>query len=245
MAPAAVALITGGARRIGACISETLAARGVAIALHYHDSEQSAQHLARTLHARHGRAPLLLEADLSDSAAPERLVAATLAHFGRLDALVNNAAVYTATPFGTVEMETWEQIMAINLRAPFLLAQAAAPALREQGGAIVNLGDFYGTHPLPGYLAHSVSKAGLLMLTRSLAKELGPRVRVNAVSPYLAAWAERAQPAEGTRAELVARTALQRAGVPDEIAVAVAFLLLDAPYITAENLVIDGGRSVF
>lgn len=240
-----VALITGGARRVGASIAEALAARGMALALHCHRSAPEALALAARLTRRHGQPPLLLEGDLRDPELPQQLVAAVLDRFGRLDALVNNAARYQPTPMGAVEAATWDQIMAINLRAPFLLAQAAAPALRARDGCIVNLGDFYGSFPLPGYVAHSVSKAGLLMLTRGLAKELGPAVRVNAVSPYLAIWAERTFPAEGTREELIAKTAMKRAGIPEDIAQAVAFLILDAPFITGQNLTVDGGRSLY
>lgn len=240
-----IAFITGGARRIGASIAHALAARGMALALHYHRSEQAAQELADELQRQHGVTPLLLEGDLRDPAVPRHLVAAVVAHFGRLDALVNNAAVYQTTPVATADPASWDQIMAINLRAPFLLAQAAAPHLRGQNGCIVNLGDYYGGFPLPNYVAHSVSKAGLLMLTRGLAKELGPAIRVNSVSPYLAAWAEQPMPAEGTRDELVAKTALKRVGSPEEIAAAVKFLILDACFMTGENLVVDGGRSLY
>jgi pteridine reductase len=187
----------------------------------------------------------LLGGDLADPELPSRLIHEAVGHFGRLDGLVNNASLYQATPLDELDIAAWERIQAVNLRAPLFLARAAAPHLRHSQGAIVNMGDIYAERPLAGYLPYSVSKAGLIALTRALAKELGPEVRVNTVSPGGALWAESERPAEGDRRSILQRTALKREGSPEDIAGAVAYLLFDAPYVTGHNLVVDGGRMVY
>lgn len=240
-----VTLITGAAKRVGAGIAEHLAARGMRLAIHYNRSRAEAEALAARLSADYGIEALTLQADLRDVAVLPLLVDSVLDHFGRLDALVNNASAFYPTPVDEVSPEQWDDLLNTNLRAPFFLAQAAATALRNSQGAIVNIADIYGERPLANYLPYSVSKAGLIMLTKGLAKDLGPAIRVNAVAPGVALWAESKHPAEGTRQGILAKTALKRAGSPADVAAAVAFFLLDAPYVTGQVLAVDGGRSVY
>lgn len=240
-----VVLITGAARRVGACIARRLAAAGCDLLLHYRHSAAAAEALAAELQGAHRIRVHLLGGDLADPGLPARLIHETIGHFGRLDGLVNNASLYAPTPLGELDIAAWERIQAVNLRAPLFLARAATPHLRHSRGAIVNMGDIYAERPLTGYLPYSVSKAGLIALTRALAKELGPEVRVNAVSPGVALWAESERPAEGDRRSILQRTALKREGSPEDIAGAVAYLLFDAPYVTGHNLVVDGGRMVY
>ncbi|MEY2341724.1 pteridine reductase [Acidithiobacillus sp. IBUN Pt1247-S3] len=244
-APEKVVLVTGAARRVGAAIARHLAGRGCHLVLHYRQSRAEAEGLAAQLRAEAQIEVLLLAGDLSDPATPAQLMAATIAHFGRLDGLVNNASLYAPAPFAQLTPGDWERMEAIHLRAPLFLTQAAWPHLRAQGGAVVNLGDVHGEIPLRGYLPYSVSKAGLLALTRSLAKELGPEVRVNSVSPGVVLWAEGQDPPDGDRQGLLERNALKRVGNPEDIAQAVAWLLFDAPYVTGHNLVVDGGRMLY
>lgn len=240
-----VVLITGAARRVGACIARRLAAAGCDLLLHYRHSAAAAEALATELQGDHSIRAHLLGGDLADPGLPAQLIHEAVGHFGRLDGLVNNASLYQATPLDGLDIAAWERIQAVNLRAPLFLALAAAPHLRHSRGAIVNMGDIYAERPLASYLPYSVSKAGLIALTRALAKELGPEVRVNTVSPGVALWAESERPAEGDRRSILQRTALKREGSPEDIAGAVAYLLFDAPYVTGHNLVVDGGRMVY
>ena len=179
--------------------------------------------------------------DLGDDAVPPRLVAETLSRFGRLDALVNNASAFHPTPLGRATPAMWDELFAANARAPFFLCQAAAPALRAAGGAIVNLGDIYGERPLKDHAIYCMAKAALLMLTQSLAKDLGPEVRVNAVAPGAVMWPEQGK-AEHEKQAMLASTALRRAGEPGDVAEAVRWLIQDARYTTGEVVRVDGGR---
>ncbi|MBN2679022.1 pteridine reductase [Acidithiobacillus montserratensis] len=240
-----VVLITGAARRVGAAIARHLAARGCHLVLHYRRSRTEAEALAAALREQYGRECLLVEGDLTDASFPAELIAAGLAHFGRLDGLVNNASIYQAAPFAQITLEDWQHMEAIHLRAPLFLTQAAVPHLRQSQGAVVNIGDIHGEIPLRSYLPYSVSKAGLLALTRSLAKELGPEIRVNSVSPGVVLWAENQDPPDGDKQALLERNALKRVGDPQDIAAAVAYLLFDAHYTTGHNLVVDGGRMLY
>ena len=238
-----VALVTGAARRIGAAIVRALHGAGHDVVLHYRRSREPAEALAGELEAGRAGSTLLVDAELLDEAAPTRLVEATLERFGRLDALVNNASTFYPTPVGSVTAAQWEDLMGTNLRAPFFIAQAAAPALGERGGGIVNLVDIHGTRPLAGHPVYSAAKAGLIMLTQSLAKELAPAVRVNGVAPGAILWAEHESDPD-TQADILARTALGRLGRPEDIAGAVLYLLRDAPYVTGQVLAVDGGRTL-
>ncbi|WP_374319576.1 pteridine reductase [Pseudoxanthomonas kaohsiungensis] len=237
-----VALVTGAARRIGAAIARRLHAGGHDLALHHlHSSDEMAALAAQLEQARPGSV-LVLRADLAAFDRLPELVAATVGRFGRLDALVNNASAFYPTPLDTVTPPQWDALFAVNARAPFFLAQAAAPHLRVARGAIVNLADVYAHRPLATHAPYSASKAALVSLTRALALELAPQVRVNAVAPGAILWPEHGQPAQAQQA-ILAATALGRAGAPDDIAAAVSWLLsAEAGYVTGQVLHVDGGR---
>ena len=238
-----VVLITGAAHRIGASITRTLHGAGMKVVVHYRGSEAEAQALAAELNQQRADSALLLQGDLSVQHALAPLVETAVAHWGRLDALVNNASLFYPTPIGSVTPPQWDDLMDVNLKAPFFLAQAAAPHLAKQGGCIVNIADIHADRPLKAYPVYSMAKAGLVMMTRALARELGPAIRVNAVAPGAILW-----PAQGLdeadQAAIVARTALKRQGVPQDIARTVLFLLRDAEYITGQVVNVDGGRSL-
>ncbi|MHB8116599.1 MAG: pteridine reductase [Acidithiobacillus ferrivorans] len=240
-----VVLITGAARRVGAAIARQLAAEGCQLALHYKRSAAEAEALVQDLRMQYGTEAFLIAGDLSEAETPARLIDAAIEHFGRLDGLVNNASLYAPAPFGEITSGDWAAMEAVHLRAPLFLTQAAAPHLRKSGGAVVNIGDIHAEIPLRGYLPYSVTKAGLLALTRALAKELGPEIRVNSVSPGVVLWAEDKDPPDGDQQGLIERNALKRVGSPEDIASAVAYLLFDAPYVTGHNLVVDGGRMLY
>ncbi len=236
-----VALITGGARRLGAAITRRLHADGWRVVIHCQRSTTDADALAAHLNSARTASSQVVQMNLTDAAAPGRLIAAASARWGRLDALVNNAAVFTPAPLADAGLDDWQQTLDVNLRAPFLLAQAAAGALAANGGAIVNLTDIYAERPKAGYVVYCVSKAGLTGLTRALARELAPAVRVNAVAPGAILWPEDA--ADTDRQALLARTPLGRCGEATDIADAVAYLL-GARYVTGQILAVDGGRSL-
>jgi pteridine reductase len=236
-----VALVTGAARRIGATIARTLHGAGYDLALHYRHSEEDMRELCAELEAARPRSTFAAQADLIDTDRLPALVDAVIAHYGRLDALVNNASTYYATPMGNATAAQWDDLFGANARAPFFLSQAAAPYLREAGGAIVNIADIYAERPLPGHAVYCMSKAALAMLTRVLAVELGPEVRVNAVAPGNVLWST--NPVKAETADMVQeRTTLARQGTPQDIADAVRFLLRDAGYCSGVTLAVDGGR---
>lgn len=237
------ALITGGARRIGAAIVRALHQAGMNIGLHYRASRRDAESLRDELHRQRPDSVLLLEAELRDIARLPELVAQTVARWGRLDLLVNNASSFYPTPVGTVDEAQWDELLGGNLKAPFFLAQAAAPHLQAARGAIVNIVDIYARRPLPNHAVYCVAKAGLAMLTRALALELGPRVRVNGVAPGAILWPEAGMSVEA-QAELLARIPLRRQGEPADIARAVLFLIQDGGYIDGQIIAVDGGRAL-
>ena len=236
-----VALVTGAARRIGAAIARRLHADGFDIALHFHRSAVEAQTLATELERARSGSVLLLQAELSELDRLPELVANTVGRFGRLDALVNNASAFFPTPLGSTTPAQWDALFAANVRAPFFLAQAAAPHLRASHGAIVNLADIHGERPLRDHAVYGMGKAALLHMTQALALELAPQVRVNAVSPGAILWPEGGKD-DIERTELLARTPLARTGSPEEIAEAVRWLLRDATYTTGQVIRVDGGR---
>lgn len=237
-----VALVTGAARRIGASIARRLHAAGHDLALHHLHSAAEMAALAAQLDAIRPGSVHVLQADLRQFERLPELVAATVGRFGRLDALVNNASNFHPTPLGALTPQQWDDLFAVNARAPLFLAQAAMPHLRAARGAIVNLADVYAGRPLREHAIYSAAKAALVSLTRALALELAPQIRVNAVAPGAILWPESGQPVEAQQA-ILAATALGRAGSPDDIAAAVAWLLsADAGYITGQVLHVDGGR---
>ncbi len=236
-----VALVTGAAHRIGAVIARTLHAAGYDLALHYRHSVDDAKTLALELETLRAHSTLLMQAELSDVSRLSPMIDTLLAHFGRLDGLVNNASTYFSTAVGEATQEQWDELFGANARAPFFLSQAAAPALRNAGGAIVNIADIYADRPLPAHTLYCMSKAALVMMTRSLAVELGPEVRVNAIAPGNILWSTNPVKAE-TPAMVTQRTTLARQGSPQEIADAVLYLLRDAHYCSGVVLPVDGGR---
>lgn len=241
--PRPVALITGAAKRVGATIARTLHAAGYDLVLHYRHSRDEMETLCAELDAARPASVVSIAADLADVDTLPRLVDAGTARFGRLDALVNNASSFFATPIGTITAAQWDELFASNARAPLFLAQAAAPALRATHGAIVNIVDIYAQRPLARHPVYSMAKAALAMMTLALAKELGPDVRVNGVAPGAVLWPD-AGKSYADRDELIARTPLQRAGAPEDVAAAVLFLLRDATFTTGQILAVDGGRSL-
>lgn len=236
-----VALVTGSARRIGAAIARALHAAGYDLALHCHQSRAELDALAMELETVRPDSTLVLQADLAEFDRLPELVAQAIGRYGRLDALVNNASSFQPTPIGTATPAQWDALFASNARAPFFLAQAAAPHLAATGGAIVNLADIHGERPLPEHTLYCMAKAALIMMTKSLALEFGPAVRVNAVSPGAILWPEAGSDA-GKQQAMLARTPLARTGTPEEVAEAVRWLLQDARYSTGQVLHVDGGR---
>jgi pteridine reductase len=239
-----VVLITGGAKRVGAAICRRLHAAGASLMLHYRASGGEARLLQAELNRARADSVALIQADLLELKTLPSLVEQTVQRFGRLDALVNNASSFYASPVGEITSAVWDDLMGTNLRAPLFLAQAAAPALRKTQGAIVNIVDIHAERPLKNYVVYSVAKSGLLALTRSLARELAPDVRVNAVAPGPILWPDDASFDEVSRQRIIAHTLLKREGSPDDVARAVRFLLADAAYVTGEMIRVDGGRHV-
>lgn len=236
-----VALITGSARRLGAAIAGGLHAAGYDVALHCGRSLAEARALAAQLETRRADSTQVLQADLAEFDRLPELVAHAVGRFGRLDALVNNASAFFPTPIGNATPDQWDALFGANARAPFFLAQAAAPHLRATRGAIVNLADLYGDRPLREHAMYGMSKAALLYMTRALALELAPEVRVNAIAPGAILWPESGK-SEAAKQALIERTPLGRIGTPGEIAEAVRWLLRDATYTTGQVLRLDGGR---
>ncbi len=238
-----VVLITGGARRVGAAMARALHAAGAGVLVHYRASSAAAAALAEELNHRRAGSAAVHRADLLDDTAPAALVAAALNRFGRLDVLVNNASSFYATPIGAITPAHWEDLMSSNLKAPLFLSQAAAPHLRAHDGQIINIVDIHGLRPLKGHPLYSAAKAGLVMLTRALARELAPHVRVNGIAPGPVLWPENSLDEELKR-EILEKTALKRLGDPSDIARTAVFLAGNAPYITGQIIAVDGGRSI-
>src|SRR5882762_1946911 len=237
------ALVTGAARRVGATIARKLHAAGANVVLHYRSSAEASEILARELNEARPNSVVLVEADLLDPSQLQTLPAIATSNFGTLDILVNNASTFYPTPVGDITEIDWNDLIGTNLKAPLFLSQAASAALRISNGLIVNIADIHGTRPLSRHPVYSIAKAGVIMLTQSLARELGPSIRVNAVAPGPVMWPEDGMDKE-LQAKIVDRTALKRPGSPDDVARAVLFFATEAPYITGQILAVDGGRSV-
>jgi pteridine reductase len=236
-------LITGGARRLGAAIARRLHAEGANILIHHLHSAREAAALAAELNAARAGSAALHRADLLDLEALPGVVAAAQHAFGRLDVLVNNASTFYPTPVGEITARAFDDLVGSNLRAPLFLTQAAAPELRLRRGLVLNLADIHALRPLKRHTVYCAAKAGLVMLTQSLARELGPAVRVNAIAPGPVLWPE-AELDGDLRKHIIERTALKRMGSPADVAAAALYFVRDAPYVTGQVLPIDGGRTV-
>jgi len=240
-----VALITGGARRVGAAVCRSLHAAGLDLMVHYRSSADDARALQAELNTARPESVALVQADLLNISSLPTMVNDTVRQFGRLDVLINNASSYYPTPVGEVGEGEWEDLMGTNLKTPLFLSQAAAPHLKRNHGCIINIVDIHADRPMRNYLVYSVAKGGLLALTRALASELGPEVRVNGVSPGVILWPEDERWSdEVARQRIIHSTLLKRVGEPEDIARTVRFLVLDAPYVTGQIIAVDGGRSI-
>ncbi|MBF0255436.1 MAG: pteridine reductase [Gammaproteobacteria bacterium] len=237
------ALITGGAQRIGAAIARLLHAEGMNLLLHYRRSASEAEGLAAELNDLRPGSVGLAQADLCQVSQLAPLVEQARLQFGRLDLLVNNASSFYPTPIGEVDEAIWDDLMGSNLKGPFFLSQAAAPLLAEHQGCIINLVDIHAERPKAGYPVYSMAKAGNAMMVKTLARELGPRVRVNGIAPGLILWPDQPM-TETERQTLLQRTVLQRAGKEEDIARTLLFLLRDGEYITGQIIAVDGGRTL-
>jgi len=238
-----VVLITGGARRVGAVVAGALHAAGANILIHYRSSAAAAKELCATLNQTRPGSAAMYAANLIEADAPEKLVTATLSEFGRIDVLINNASSFYATPVGKITLAQWDDLIGSNLKAPLFLSQAAAPSLAQHQGLIINMIDIHASRPLKAHPVYCAAKAGLAMLTRSLARELGPSIRVNGIAPGPVLWPE--EPIDAVlKQEIINKTALKRHGTPQDIARTALFLAQDAPYITGQIIAVDGGRSI-
>jgi pteridine reductase len=240
-----IVLITGGAKRVGASICRLLHANGANLMIHYRSSVNEARALQAELNLQRPNSVAIIQADLLNLSVLPSLVQETIKHFGKIDVLINNASSYYPTEIGDIQEEQWQDLMGSNLKAPLFLSQAAAVELRKQQGCIINITDMHVERPKKGYVVYSVAKAGLVTLTKSLAHELSPEVRVNAVAPGPVMWPEdNPQFDELYRQRVISQTLLKRIGEPKDIAKAVKFLIQDAPFITGQIIAVDGGRSL-
>lgn len=243
---APVILVTGGARRVGAAIVRRLHDAGARVAIHHRRSPDAAEAMAQSLNALRPGSATVVAGDLADVESCQRIINGVLDVFGRLDGLVNNASSFFPTPIGAIDEQAWNDLLGSNLKGPLFLSQAAAPALRTRRGAIVNITDIHGERPLAGYPVYCAAKAGLLGLTRALALELAPDVRVNAVAPGPILWPEgELEFSTEERDRIISHTLLKTPGNPDDIALTVKFLLMDSPYITGQVINVDGGRTAY
>jgi len=240
-----VILITGGAKRVGATMCRELHRQGARLMIHYNNSMSEARALQAELNLLRPNSVAIIQGDLLNLNVLPTLVSETVHQFGRLDVLINNASTYYPTDLGQINEENWQDLIGSNLKAPVFLAQAAATELRKNSGCIINITDMHIERPKKGYIVYSVAKAGLVTLTKSLAHELSPEVRVNAVAPGPVQWPEsNPQFDEVYRQRVINQTLLKRVGEAEDVAKAVKFLIYDAPFITGHILAVDGGRSL-
>ena len=238
-----VFLVTGAARRIGAAIVTRLHENGARVAIHYRSSAEDAKRLRNELNATRDNSAIALQADLLQFEQLPSLIDAVMDWGGRLDGLINNASSFYPTPMGSISESQWDELIGSNLKAPLFLSQAAVDALRVSGGSIVNIVDIHAQRPLRNHLIYGPAKAGLAMLTRSLAKDLAPEIRVNGVSPGAILWPEEGM-TDAKQLNILEQIPLQRAGEPRDIADTVLFLVKDASYVTGQIIAVDGGRSI-
>jgi len=240
-----VALITGAARRIGAALTESLHQQGYRIIIHYGQSAAAAQTLSQRLNQQRANSAVCLQADLNDDSQRQQLAQQAMASFGQLDLLVNNASSFYPTAIGSSTTEQWDDLIGSNAKAPFFLSQALAPALKQSGGNIINIADIHAERPLREHTIYCMAKAANVMLTKSLALELAPQVRVNGIAPGAILWPEQAAELDGEQKNnILKKVPLERPGDPEHIANAVNFLIQPNNYITGQVLSIDGGRSL-
>lgn len=238
-----VFLVTGAARRIGAAIVTCLHENGARVAIHYRNSAADANKLAATLNNARPESALTVQADLNDVDTLHELIAAVVEWGGALHGLINNASSFYPTPIGDISQRDWDDLVGSNLKAPLFLSQAATPSLREHRGSIVNIVDIHSQRPLRNHPVYGPAKAGLAMLTRSLAKDLAPTIRVNGVSPGAILWPEDGM-SDAAQQSILRQVPLERPGNPSDIASCVLYLLRDAPYVTGQIIAVDGGRSI-
>lgn len=238
-----VALITGAARRVGAAMARTLHHEGMNLALHYHTSHKEARALQSELNEVREESVVLIQADLLQTTKLAAVVKEATARWKRLDVVINNASTFYPTPLGSVTEDQWDNLMGTNLKAPFFLSQAAARHLKQQHGCIINIVDIHGERPLKEHPVYCTAKAGLVMLSKALARELGPEIRVNAIAPGAIMWPENGID-DVTKKRILSRTTLKRQGSPDDIARAALFLIRDAGYVSGQTIAVDGGRSL-
>lgn len=240
-----VVLITGAAKRVGATVAKSLHQKGMRVAIHYNTSKKDAESLSKELNQQRPHSAIILQADLLNTENLTQLVAKTIEEFGQLDVLINNASSFYPTPLGSITEQHWQDLMGTNLKAPLFLSQAAAPFLTKQKGLIINIVDIHAMQPLKSFPLYCAAKAGLVMLTKALAKELGPAVRVNGIAPGPILWPENQPDFDKSLEEkIIARTLLKRSGSPEDIAKTIKFFINDANYITGQILAVDGGRSL-
>ncbi len=237
-----IILVTGAARRIGAAIVTRLHENGARVAIHYRGSAADAELLAADLNQVREDSAVTIQGDLQNTSGLTELIESVVAWGGSLDGLVNNASSFYPTPVGNITEEHWDELLGTNLKAPLFLSQAAAPHLKKCGGAIVNIVDIHSQRPLRNHAVYGSAKAGLAMLTRSLAKDLAPDVRVNGVSPGAILWPEVGM-TEKIQQAVLQQIPLRRTGDPEDIAACVVYLLRDASYVTGQIIAVDGGRS--
>ncbi|WP_269533727.1 pteridine reductase [Chitinimonas sp. BJYL2] len=241
-----VVLVTGGAKRVGAAIVRRLHGAGWRIMLHYRSSQTEARALAAELNLQRAGSVALVQADLLNTAALPALIQQTVQQFGQLDALVNNASSFFPTPVGEINDANWDDLIGSNVKGPLFLAQAAAAELRKTRGCIVSIADIHVDRPMRDHVVYTIGKAGLVAMTRALARDLAPDVRVNAVAPGANVWPDTDSVFDDLTRQRITRTIpLQRVGEPDDLARTIQFLIDDAPYITGQIINVDGGRSVF
>jgi pteridine reductase len=236
-------LITGAGKRIGACIAQTLHAAGANIVVHYRASAEPASALAGTLNGIREHSAITVGTDLTDTAKLPGMVEHIISQTGQLDALINNASSFYPTPVGGITEAHWDDLMGTNLKAPLFLSQAVAPHLQKTGGTIINMIDVHSTRPLRDHAVYGPAKAGLAMLTRSLARDLAPEIRVNGVSPGAILWPDDGMP-DSVKQNVLKQVPMKRAGDPTDIAECVLYLVRDAGYITGQIIAVDGGRSI-
>jgi pteridine reductase len=238
------ALITGAAKRIGACIARTLHVAGAGVAVHYRDSADEAEALAAELNTDRPGSALTVQGDLLDAERLGDIVAHVVEQTGRLDLLINNASSFYPTPLGEITPGHWEDLIGTNLKAPLFLSQAAMAQLKQHRGCIVNIVDIHAQRPLRHHTVYGPAKAALAMLTRTLARDLAPEIRVNGVSPGAILWPDDAVPPDSYRDSVLKQVPLRRAGEAQDIADCVLYLVRDAHYVTGQIIAVDGGRSI-